>query len=202
MARPAKTNLDYFPLDCNLDQKFQLLEAEHGIIGFGIVIRLFQTIYGEEGYYMKWDKDSLILFASKITMDGDINYKANLVSSVVDTAMNRGIFSKEMYDKYKILTSKGIQERYAEALKRRQKIFLENAYLLLKSPKNEVNVTETGVNVAETSINVSSNATNKSKVNKSIYSARARNKFNNFEQREKKDENYYNSLLYNSKESS
>lgn len=202
MARPAKTNLDYFPLDCNLDQKFQLLEAEHGIIGFGIVIRLFQTIYGEEGYYMKWDKDSLILFASKITMDGDINYKANLVSSVVDTAMNRGIFSKEMYDKYKILTSKGIQERYAEALKRRQKIFLENAYLLLKSPKNEVNVTETRVNVAETSINVSSNATNKSKVNKSIYSARARNKFNNFEQREKKDENYYNSLLYNSKESS
>lgn len=202
MARPAKTNLDYFPLDCNLDQKFQLLEAEHGIIGFGIVIRLFQTIYGEEGYYMKWDKDSLILFASKITMDGDINYKANLVSSVVDTALNRGIFSKEMYDKYKILTSKGIQERYAEALKRRQKIFLENAYLLLKSPKNEVNVTETGVNVAETSINVSSNATNKSKVNKSIYSARARNKFNNFEQREKKDEDYYNSLLYNSKESS
>lgn len=202
MARPAKTNLDYFPLDCNLDQKFQLLEAEHGIIGFGIVIRLFQTIYGEEGYYMKWDKDSLILFASKITMDGDINYKANLVSSVVDTALNRGIFSKEMYDKYKILTSKGIQERYAEALKRRQKFFLENAYLLLKSPKNEVNVTETGVNVAETSINVSSNATNKSKVNKSIYSARARNKFNNFEQREKKDEDYYNSLLYNSKESS
>lgn len=202
MARPAKTNLDYFPLDCNLDQKFQLLEAEHGIIGFGIVIRLFQTIYGEEGYYMKWDKDSLILFASKIAMDGDINYKANLVSSVVDTALNRGIFSKEMYDKYKILTSKGIQERYAEALKRRQKIFLENAYLLLKSPKNDVNVTETGVNVAETSINVSSNATNKSKVNKSIYSARARNKFNNFEQREKKDEDYYNSLLYNSKESS
>ncbi len=202
MARPAKTNLDYFPLDCNLDQKFQLLEAEHGIIGFGIVIRLFQTIYGEEGYYMKWDKDSLILFASKITMDGDINYKANLVSSVVDTALNRGIFSKEMYDKYKILTSKGIQERYAEALKRRQKIFLENAYLLLKSPKNEVNVTETRVNVAETGINVNSNATNKSKVNNSIYSARTRNKFNNFEQREKKDEDYYNSLLYNSKESS
>lgn len=202
MARPAKTNLDYFPLDCNLDQKFQLLEAEHGIIGFGIVIRLFQTIYGEEGYYMKWDRDSLILFASKIAIDGDINYKANLVSSVVDTALNRGIFSKEMYDKHKILTSKGIQERYAEALKRRQKIFLENAYLLLKLPKNEVNVAETRVNVAETGINVNSNATNKSKVNNSIYSARARNKFNNFEQREKKDEDYYNSLLYNSKESS
>ena len=78
----------------------------------------------------------------------------------------------------------------------------QNAYLLLKLPKNEVNVAETRVNVAETGINVNSNATNKSKVNNSIYSARARNKFNNFEQREKKDEDYYNSLLYNSKESS
>ena len=141
MARPVKSNLDYFPLDCNLDQKFQLLEAEHGIAGFGIIVRLFQTIYGEEGYYMKWDKDSLILFATKIVMDGDINYKTNFISSVVNTALNRGIFSKEMYDKYQILTSRGIQERYAEALKRRSKIFLENAYLLLKSPSNVVMLT-------------------------------------------------------------
>ena len=91
MARPVKSNLDYFPLDCNLDQKFQLLEAEHGIAGFGIIVRLFQTIYGEEGYYMKWDKDSLILFATKIVMDGDINYKTNFISSVVNTALNRGM---------------------------------------------------------------------------------------------------------------
>lgn len=200
MARPVKSNLDYFPLDCNLDQKFQLLEAEHGIAGFGIIVRLFQTIYGEEGYYMKWDKDSLILFATKIVMDGDINYKTNFISSVVNTALNRGIFSKEMYDKYQILTSRGIQERYAEALKRRSKIFLENAYLLLKSPSNVVNVAETEVNVAETRVNVDNNATKKSKVNKRIYSAHARNKFNNFEQREKRDESFYNLLLDNSKE--
>ena len=119
---------------------------------------------------------------------------------MVNTALNRGIFSKEMYDKYQILTSRGIQERYAEALKRRSKIFLENAYLLLKSPSNVVNVAETEVNVAETRVNVDNNATKKSKVNKSIYSAHARNKINNFEQREKRDESFYNLLLDNSKE--
>lgn len=200
MARPAKNNLDYFPLDCNLDQKFQLLEAEHGIAGFGIIVRLFQTIYGEEGYYMKWDEDSLILFASKTVMNGDTDYKVDFISSVVNTALNRGIFSKEMYDKYQILTSRGIQERYTEALKRRSKILLENAYLLLRSPSNEVNVTETRVNVAETKVIVDNNATKKSKVNKSIYSTQARNKFNNFDQREKRDEDFYNSLLDNSKE--
>ena len=200
MARPAKNNLDYFPLDCNLDQKFQLLEAEHGIAGFGIIVRLFQTIYGEEGYYMKWDEDSLILFASKTVMNGDTDYKVDFISSVVNTALNRGIFSKEMYDKYQILTSRGIQERYTEALKRRSKILLENAYLLLRSPSNEVNVAETRVNVAETKVIVDNNATKKSKVNKSIYSTQARNKFNNFDQREKRDEDFYNSLLDNSKE--
>ena len=83
MARPVKQNLDYFPLDCNLDQKFQLLEAEHGITGFGIIIRLLQTIYGEEGYYIKWDRDTEILFASKIILDGDINIKINKIRAVI-----------------------------------------------------------------------------------------------------------------------
>ena len=149
---------------------------------------------------MKWDEDSLILFASKTVMNGDTDYKVDFICSVVNTALNRGIFSKEMYDKYQILTSRGIQERYTEALKRRSKILLENAYLLLRSPSNEVNVAETRVNAAETKVNVDNNATKKSKVNKSIYSAHARNKFNNFDQREKRDENFYNSLLDNSKE--
>lgn len=49
MARPVKSNLDYFPLDCNLDQKFQLLEAEHGIAGFGIIVRLFRLYTEKKG---------------------------------------------------------------------------------------------------------------------------------------------------------
>mgnify|MGYP000009460577 FL=1 len=200
MARPVKQNLDYFPLDCYLDQKFQLLEAEHGITGFGIIIRLLQTIYGEEGYYIKWDRDTEILFASKIILDGDINIKINKIRAVINTALKRGIFSQEMYERFSILTSKGIQERYKEALKRRTKIFIEDQYLLLKSPLNTVNVAETEVNVTETEVVADNNATKKSKVNKSIYSAHARNKFNNFPQREKKEENFYNSLLSNAKE--
>ena len=49
MARPIKDGVDYFPLDVNLDMKFRLLEAKHGIVGFGIIIKLFQRIYADNG---------------------------------------------------------------------------------------------------------------------------------------------------------
>ena len=45
MARPIKTGLDYFPMDVDTDEKFELIEAKHEIVGFGIVIKLFQRIY-------------------------------------------------------------------------------------------------------------------------------------------------------------
>lgn len=37
MARPLKQGLDYFPLDCQVDVKFELVEAEFGLTGFGVV---------------------------------------------------------------------------------------------------------------------------------------------------------------------
>ena len=42
MARPIKSGLDYFPLDVDIDQddKVAIIEAEHGMLGFGIVIKL------------------------------------------------------------------------------------------------------------------------------------------------------------------
>ena len=33
-GRPLKNGVDYFPLEVILDDKFELIEAEHGIQGF------------------------------------------------------------------------------------------------------------------------------------------------------------------------
>ena len=52
MARPQKTGLDYFPLDVELDDKFEIIKSEFGVEGFGIIIKLFMKIYGQHGYYM------------------------------------------------------------------------------------------------------------------------------------------------------
>lgn len=35
VARMTRAGVDYFPLDCVLDDKFQLIEAEYGLKGFG-----------------------------------------------------------------------------------------------------------------------------------------------------------------------
>jgi hypothetical protein len=56
MARPKKQGLEYFPLDVTMDDKVQLIEAKHGIIGFGILIKMYQKIYSE-GYYYSWEEE-------------------------------------------------------------------------------------------------------------------------------------------------
>ena len=44
MARPFKSGIDYFPLDVLPDDKFEILESEHGIKGFGVLIKLYQKV--------------------------------------------------------------------------------------------------------------------------------------------------------------
>ena len=169
MARPIKDGVDYFPLDVNLDMKFRLLEAKHGIVGFGIIIKLFQRIYADNGYYCKWNDDTALIMAAENSCTvRPISYED--VQNIVTEAVARGIFDKGMYEKYSVLTSKGIQERYLEMTKRRSKVDVESKYLLISIPENIVNVNINGVNVNTNSKNVCNNTQSKvkeSKVNKS-----------------------------------
>ena len=63
-----KIGLDYFPLNVNLEQddKFALIEAKYGIIGFGVLIILYSKIYADKGYYCEWNEDTQLIFSSKI----------------------------------------------------------------------------------------------------------------------------------------
>ena len=125
MARKPKQGLDYFPHDCNLDDKLEYLIAEHQEKGYFIYFRLLEKIYNENGYYMKADRKTLVLFCSK-KLNTDIEY----LNIVIDFLVEENLFSKDMFEKYEILTSKGIQERYIEAILRRKEIDLINDYLL------------------------------------------------------------------------
>lgn len=120
-----KSGIDYFPLDVTLDEKFELIEAEFGLTGFGVVVKLMQKIYGGQGYYVEWTKEVALLFAKRIGLGG------NAVSEIVSASIARGIFDKTLYEKYQILTSKGIQKRYFEAVGRRKSVEVESAYLLV-----------------------------------------------------------------------
>lgn len=137
----AKSGLEYFPLDVVLDDKFELIEAEFGLTGFAVIVKLFQKIYGGQGYYCEWTNEVALLFAKRIGLGGSV------VSEIVAASIKRGIFSQELYDKYNILTSPGIQERYFDAVIRRKKVEVKKEYLLIKHTQNFKNVVISSENV-------------------------------------------------------
>ena len=121
----AKSGIDYFPLDVILDEKFELIEAEFGLTGFGVIVRLLQEIYGKAGYYIEWTTEVALLFARKVGLGG------NVVSEIVEASIRRGMFDREKYEKYHVLTSRGIQKRYFEAVSRRKVLEVDENILLV-----------------------------------------------------------------------
>ena len=137
----AKSGIDYFPLDVTLNAKFELIEAEFGLTGFGVVVHLLQEIYGKAGYYIEWTEEVALLFARKVGLGGSV------VSEIIEASIRRGMFDKEKYDKYHVLTSKGIQERYFEAVSRRKTLEVDYNILLVDVAKILPNVYISAKNV-------------------------------------------------------
>lgn len=157
MARPVKEGVDYFPLDVAMDTKVELLEAQFGLKGFAVFVKLLQYIYGGHGYYGEWTEDIGLLFSRKISED------RNLVSDIVQTALRRGLFHKGLYDKYSILTSKGIQERYFEMTKKRKIEKVQKEYLLVHGAQNIISAELTPVSAELTGVSSGDNSQSKEK---------------------------------------
>ena len=159
MARPIKEGLDYFAFDIDFfhDQKIEFVSAKYGIEGEIIAIKLLCKIY-RNGYYLNWGDDECLLFSKKV---GE-NISFELVKNVIDELLKRDFFNQDLYKKFSILTSKGIQKRYFEAIKRRKDFAFYNEYCLL----NGVNVYNNPVNVDINSQNVYINSQSKVKESK------------------------------------
>lgn len=147
----AKSGIDYFPLDVTLDAKFELIEAEFGLTGFGVVVHLLQEIYGKAGYYIEWTEEVALLFARKVGLGG------SAVSEIVEASIRRGMFDQEKYDKYRVLTSKGIQKRYFEAVSRRKALEVDFNILLIDVAQilPNVNIQRGNVNILSKNADIS-----------------------------------------------
>lgn len=166
MARPySEGRLQYFPLDCVFNDAMKLLEAEFGLTAFAVVVKLWQKIYSGRGYYCEWTKEVALVFSREIGVG------ANVVSEILQSAFKRGIFDRDLFDKYSILTSDGIQKRYFEAVKRRKQILVDERFLLVPVAQNGVNACNNEVNVYNNEVNADINSqskVNESRVNESI----------------------------------
>ena len=146
-----KSGIEFFPLDVHLDDKFKLIQAEYGLTGFAVIVKLLQRIYGEFGYYCEWTEDVALLFASD-----ECKLGGNVVSEILLSAIRRGIFNNELFEKYRILTSRGIQIRYLNAVERRKKVDIDARFLLVddESLLRNVNIINQNVNISDENVNI------------------------------------------------
>lgn len=158
MARPTKKGLDYFPLDVDFlsDLKVRRIIKACGKEAVHILVALLANIYRDEGYYVLWDDDLAFLVAD------EVGTKEGTVEELVRKAVQVKFFDKDIFDKYSVLTSKGIQNRYILATKERKKVELKFKYLLT----NEVNRSNISINGRGNPVNQGNNQQSKVKESK------------------------------------
>ncbi len=138
MAGKPKKRIDYagwsvdiFSNDIKIDK---LLDAQ-GWTGFGIYFYLCQMAFGSEGYYYEWCYDLCATTARK--MGGGVG--AGTVKETVDYCLQIGLFDKGLFDRWEVLTSRGIQKSYLAVVKgkSRRTVEIYKDYWLLDVSEKE-----------------------------------------------------------------
>lgn len=199
-GRPTKQGIDYFPMDVGFftDVKIRKISRACGSQSTSILICLLCNIYKDEGYYILWDEDLPFVIADTVGVS------EGAVKEVLIKSLQVGFFDQELYEKYKILTSSGIQKRFLLATYQRKETAIIPEYL--------INCANNSINCTINSINHSDNEQSKSKVkvNRKKRKEKENNKETSPNGEEKKDElslshsqkidwvglmNWYNSLF-------
>jgi len=112
MARPIKKGLDYFPMNVNPDRKIKLLVRKYGLEGKAVYTTLLEMIY-QEGYFLQLDDD----FEEDFSIEYDMNLE--LVGQILVFMCRKELFDVSLFEKKRVLSSKGVQSRFLEATKKR-----------------------------------------------------------------------------------
>lgn len=174
MARPQKKGLEYFPLDVDIfsDKKIRILMARYGSDGYILYNYLLCEIF-KEGYFIRTDDDFDYLVSSALNM----SYEK--IGQIRNFLLERSLFDDKLFRSDKVLTSKGIQRRYQQAVKARAvktAVNVDARFWLLEKEETETFIkvrhnadfSEKNGNCSEKNNNNSENYdTKKSKVKKS-----------------------------------
>lgn len=107
MGRNRKVGLDYFPMDVDFFQDIRIRKLIKYQGGKAVTVyALLLCIIYKQGYYVRWD-DELPFIISEQT-----GFEEAYIQEVFKCCMIVGLFSKKLYDSDKVITSKGIQERW------------------------------------------------------------------------------------------
>lgn len=145
MARPKSTGLTYFPFDVDFIQDIKIRKLIKYQRGKSIsVYALLLCLIYKNGYYMLWDEELPFILSEQT------GFEEAYIREVIKCCLSLGLFSKDLYDKFHILTSRGIQERYLEAMKKMKRKSVISEYSLVSSEETMVTSEETQVTSGKT----------------------------------------------------
>lgn len=114
MGRLPLKGLSSWPCDADMfhDVRIRKLIKYQSGKAVTVYIYLLCLIY-KNGYYIKWDKELPFVISETTGFD------EAFINSVIDCCLVLGLFSKELYDSERVLSSKAIQVRYERLVDRR-----------------------------------------------------------------------------------
>ncbi len=135
MARPRKLGIESAHWDVHIledDTKIDMLIDAQGYGAFTIYFFLCQKAYAN-GYFYRWSYPDAATTARKI--GGGCG--SETVKQVVSLCLRIGLFDKSLFEREKVLTSKGIQRRYMMAIQKRSCKEVDDKLWLLDSEESE-----------------------------------------------------------------
>lgn len=132
MARTIKRGLDYFPFDVDFFQDIRIrkLIKYQGGKAVTVYALLLCTIY-KNGYYAEWDKELPFIISEQS------GYTEAYIQEVIDCCLNIGLLSKDLFESAKVLTSKGIQERYRRICSSSRRTSVIDEYNLIPAEEKD-----------------------------------------------------------------
>lgn len=146
MARPTKSNADYFKHDSDMrnDPKIKALRVKFGLAGYALWNMILETLADAEGFCIPWDEQSIELYAGDFVSDAE-----TLVSAA------------EYMKKVKLIQVEG-EKLWCPKLSDRLSSVIEKRFLMQEKYLKRVSDAETPVSDAETT----QSRVEKSRVNK------------------------------------
>lgn len=143
MARPRKKGLDYFPFDVDFfnDEKIIAIAGEFGLKGEITVVKLLCAIY-RAGYYVEWNEVMKYKLVRELQ-----GVSVELLQQIVERLVKWKFFEESLFNSDAILTSRGIQSRYFDAVARRKKKDSDLPFLLVSADINPINANINSINV-------------------------------------------------------
>lgn len=106
MSRTVSEGLEYTILDIHFFEDRKVKKARRLFEDAPFVFLGMLCAIGKERYYIEWNEDTIFDVSDMICKDEDY------VRRGVNACVEAGLFDKELFEKYNILTSHGIQKQY------------------------------------------------------------------------------------------